>query len=60
MTLEVQHPTPSGETGPAAGADVDGLLATRLRRRLPGPVLSDRTARLVLDAGPSDRLTIAL
>ncbi len=60
MTLEVQHPTPSGETGPAAGADVDGLLATRLRRRLPGPVLSDRTARLVLDAGPSDRWTIAL
>ncbi|MCU1594434.1 MAG: Pimeloyl-ACP methyl ester carboxylesterase [Frankiales bacterium] len=38
---------------PAAGADLDALLASRLRRSLAGSVLQDRVATVVFDAGHS-------
>jgi pimeloyl-ACP methyl ester carboxylesterase len=37
----------------AAGADLDGLLASRLRRTLQGSTLEDRVATVVFDAGHS-------
>jgi hypothetical protein len=38
---------------PAYGADLDALLASRLRRTLKGSVLEDRVATVVFDAGHS-------
>jgi pimeloyl-ACP methyl ester carboxylesterase len=38
---------------PAYGADLDALLASRLRRTLRGSVLEDRVATVVFDAGHS-------
>lgn len=38
---------------PAPGADLDALLASRLRRTLAGSVLQDRVATVVFDAGHS-------
>jgi pimeloyl-ACP methyl ester carboxylesterase len=38
---------------PAAGADLDGLLTSRLRRTLTGGTLEERVATVVFDAGHS-------
>lgn len=38
---------------PTAGADLDGLIASRLRRTLRGSTLEDRVATVVFDAGHS-------
>ena len=45
-------------SAPALGADLDVLLASRLRRPLRGTVLSTRTARIVLDAPDSGVWTV--
>lgn len=45
---------------PGAGADIDVLLAQRLRRGLAGTVLGGRTARVLLDGGQGDLWTVDL
>ncbi len=44
--------------GPGSGADLDVLLAQRLRRGLAGTVLAGRTASVLLDAGQGDLWTV--
>ena len=57
MTL----PLPAAEPRrPGRGADLDGLLAARLRRGLAGTVLAGRTASVVFDAGHGDVWTVHL
>ena len=59
MTLPTPD-APRRAPGPGHGADLDGLLATRLRRGLAGTVLAGRTASVVFDAGHGDLWTVDL
>lgn len=45
---------------PSSGADLDTVLALRLRRGLAGTVLARRTARVVFDAGHAGVWTVTL
>ena len=58
MTLPSPDGAPRRVAGP--GADLDGLLASRLRRGLGGTLLAGRTARVVFDAGQGDTWTVEL
>ena len=60
MTLPTPDAVPGGAAAPGRGADLDGLLAGRLRRGLAGTVLARRTACLVFDAGGGDVWTVEL
>ena len=51
---------PGRPAGPGAGADLDVLLAQRLRRGMAGTPLEGVRARVVLDAGQGDLWTVEL
>jgi len=55
-----RHRSAPGTGVPGPGADLDGLLATRLRRGLAGTVLSGRRASVLFDAGHGDVWTVDL